>query len=80
MIETLTSLCYPLFCITFLWWLWGIKKELNDMMIKAKNIVLKLGSKKAAIMYCELKKYQKDVLNNEIKYWNDVRNYIIKCY
>jgi len=49
-------------------------------MKKAKEIVLRLGGKKSALLYCELKTHQKDILNNEIKYWNKVRKYIYECY
>jgi hypothetical protein len=48
--------------------------------MKPLEIITKLGSKQAAIIYCQLRTYEKGILNNQIKYWNDIRDYIIKCY
>ena len=33
-IIELSVLCYPLFCVTFLWWLYGVRKEVNDIFKK----------------------------------------------
>jgi SNF2 family DNA or RNA helicase len=64
-----------------LWYLWGIREDLDKIMKKiADKLIKKLGSKDIAITFCELKTHQKDILNNEIKYWNKIRRYIYECY
>ena len=81
MIDTISTACLYLFAPMMLWYLWGIREDLDRIMKKkSKELIKKLGSKRAASIYCELKTYQKDILGNELKYWNDIRNYIINSY